>query len=154
MTDQTVPPGAAPGELERRADRLIVGDRIAAEFLPPFGDRAGDVLFVKPFQRGEVRWVFVAYMQTDGYHDSSTFLADKVIRLEKAAIPAGHDYSRPADDPGPPAGRVPPHLEHGRCSAECAATGWSAQGMHLVDCPAHQWPSLPADAQPHLTGPC
>lgn len=90
----------------KRADELVVGDRIAAVYLP-LADGPAEVLFVRVHEyRSRSRWVFVAYMQGDGYHDSTSYLPEAVIQVVPGDS-TGLGYSRPADDPAPASGRVP-----------------------------------------------
>jgi hypothetical protein len=93
----------------KRADQLVVGDRIAAKRLP-FASDLGEVLLVRLHDYRGADWVFVAWMQPDGYHDSTSFLPDATIEVVPAADPSGHGYSREADDPTPVSGgRIEPH---------------------------------------------
>lgn len=67
----------------KTATDLIIGDRITAAMLPL--RQTGEIVFVRPFAlRGE-RWVFVAYVQPNGFYDSTTYSADSPILLDFAA---------------------------------------------------------------------
>jgi hypothetical protein len=104
VTHPNVPP-----EVAKRADQLVVGDRIAAKRLP-FASDLGEVLLVRLHDYRGADWVFVAWMQPDGYHDSTSFLPDATIEVVPAADPSGHGFSREADDPTPASGgRIEPH---------------------------------------------
>jgi hypothetical protein len=85
----------------KRAVELAVGDRVAGDMLPL--GQPGDVLFVRPFERDRSQWVFVAFVQWDGFHDSTTFLATARIRVRVAEPqhvpdPTGLAYTRADDD--------------------------------------------------------
>lgn len=115
MTDQTVPQPVA-----RRADKIVVGDRIKAEYLPhTFNRSAGTVLYVHPYDmpgRGG-RWLFAAYQLDNGACESATFMPDAMLHVYPAPDPVGHDYTRADDDPEvtqPIAGRLPAHHEDAR----------------------------------------
>jgi hypothetical protein len=94
--------------VSRRADELVVGDHIDPKHLP-FATEPGEALLVRLHDYRGGSWVFVAWVQGDGYHDSTSFLPDAEVLVEPAG-PIGHDYSREPDDPTPvsPA-RVPLH---------------------------------------------
>jgi hypothetical protein len=94
----------------RRAEQLVVGDRILHEFLPsPWFKESGEVVFVKVHNYRKGRYVFVAYMQDNGFYDSTSYQPDGTVGVIPAD-PSGLSYSREADDPTPvsPA-RVPLH---------------------------------------------
>jgi hypothetical protein len=92
----------------KRADQLVVGDRVPDEYLPHrFNKGPAEVVFVA--DDGEAH-TFFAFRYPNGQHDSTTVLSESVLMVHPA-VPVGHDYSR-ADDgeqPGPVAGRIPPH---------------------------------------------
>jgi hypothetical protein len=78
--DPTVQPAVAASEpSEKLASALVVGDRIAAPLLPVRSGGDGAVLFVKPYATETVQWVFVAYVQSNGFHDSTTYRADRPV---------------------------------------------------------------------------
>lgn len=66
----------------KRAVELADGDHIAGDLLPL--GVPGEVIFLRPFTRDRSDWVFVAFVQRDGFHDSTTFLADAPIRVRSA----------------------------------------------------------------------
>lgn len=82
------------------AFELVVGDHVMGDLLPL--GVPGEVIFRRLFERNRSEWMFVAYVQRDGFHDSTTFLADAPIRVRAAepsrvADPTGLTYTR-ADD--------------------------------------------------------
>jgi hypothetical protein len=113
----TVPTTNADSEwVTKRADQLFFGDRIAGDLLPL--GQPGEVIFTRFFERNNSEWMFVAFVQWDGFHDSTTFLASAAVRVRVAeprhvADPTGLAYSRAddePDDPTPVSGhRVAPH---------------------------------------------
>jgi hypothetical protein len=115
MTDQTVPQPVA-----RRADKIVVGDRIPDEYLAfRFNQGPAEVAFVAHEVTQSLPWIFVAYRYPNGQHDSMTVRPEAVLEVFPGA-PVGHDYSR-ADDgetTQPIAGRIPPHFEDGRAVVE------------------------------------
>lgn len=97
--------------LARLARDLQVGDRINGYLLP--AGMPGDVLFVKAHTQTGEAWVFVAFEQADGRHDSTDFLADSPIVLDRAVDPAeraGLNYGRGDESAQPSAGRRPAHV--------------------------------------------
>lgn len=105
----------------KRADELIVGDRIDRKHLPVF-DEDAVVVFVRPYRelRAE-RWVFAAFEYARGYLDSTAFRPDAAIRVTPAADPIGEGFGREPDEHGPaedmtltPRRRREPHFEDGR----------------------------------------
>ena len=100
-----------PEVVLKRADQLVVGDRIDAKYVPPtFTGSAGEVLFVHVYDlpgRGG-RWVLVAYKLDDGNCESTTFMPDGMLPVFPADT--GLDYSRTDEDPQPAAGRTPAHF--------------------------------------------
>lgn len=101
-----------PAQVMRRADQLVVGDRIDAEYLPVIATPA-EVIFVRVHEYRRERLVFVAFIQDDGFIDSTGYLADAEIRIVPAANPPGLDFSRADDEPDDPTpvspARVPMH---------------------------------------------
>lgn len=95
----------------KRADQLVVGDRILHNRLPStYAEGPGEVVFVKPHvYRGNAS-VFVAYVHEDGYYDSTSYLPDGVIEVFPADTGLG--YSRAADGEvtQPIGSRVPAHF--------------------------------------------
>jgi hypothetical protein len=94
VTHPNVPP-----EVAKRADQLVVGDRIAAKRLP-FASDPGEVLLVRLHDYRGADWVFVAWMQPDGYHDSTSFLPDatiEVVPAEPAPVPLTPHPSWPTE---------------------------------------------------------
>lgn len=109
-------------QVPKRADQLVVGDRIPDEHLAfRFNQGPAEVVFVAYEDTQPLKWAFVAYRYPNGQHDSMTIRPEAVLQVYPAT-PVGHDYSR-ADDgeqPGPVAGRIPPHFEDGRAVVEVA----------------------------------
>jgi hypothetical protein len=106
--------------VRKPADQLVVGDRILPAFLPsPFFQEPGEVVFVKVHDYRKGRYVFVAYMQDNGFYDSTSYEPDGRVEVYPA-VPPGFDYSRADEQPGPVAGRIPPHFEDGRAVVEVA----------------------------------
>lgn len=121
----------------KRADELIVGDRIAAEYVP-HGDEA-EVLFVRlhEYRSGE-RWVFVAYELKGGFHDSTSYRPDGAIEVTPADHPTGLAYTRADDDtadPTPPGPREPLH------------TGAMTEHGLVDETPAEPHPTWPTEAE-------
>lgn len=90
-----------PVRTTKRADELVVGDRIARRFLV-FGEPA-QVIFVRPYRLKDdsERWMFVAYKDDSGFHDSTSLLALRPVPIEaRPADPLGQFDSR-VDDEGP-----------------------------------------------------
>jgi hypothetical protein len=118
VTDQSV-------RKSKRADELVVGDRIAGEQLPLYSDGPAEVVFVRVHDYvGPDRWVFVAFALDDGFHDSTSFRPEAEIQIEQLADPTGMGYSRetePDDNRPVSPGRVPLH------------TGAMVDGNQLVD---------------------
>jgi hypothetical protein len=93
MTDTTV-----PIPVPKRADKLVVRDRILPAFLPsPFFKEPGEVVFVKVHDYRKGRYVFVAYMQDNGFYDSTSYEPDGEVEVFPAPADSGLGYSR-ADD--------------------------------------------------------
>jgi hypothetical protein len=113
--------------VSRRADELVVGDHIDPKHLP-FATEPGEALLVRLHDYRGGSWVFVAWVQGDGYHDSTSFLPDAEVLVEPAG-PIGHDYSREPDDPTPvsPA-RVPLHTG---AMTDCGLVDESEPPVHL-----------------------
>lgn len=85
--------------IPKRADQLIVGDRIAHHRLPStYAEGPGEVVFVKAHTYRGHASVFVAYVHGDGYYDSTAYLPDSYVEVFPAADPTGLGHSR-ADDP-------------------------------------------------------
>jgi hypothetical protein len=100
----------------KRAEKIVVGDRILPKYLPAFSlDTPAEVILVRVHDYHRGQWVFVAYAHEDGFHDSASFLPEKEVEVYPA-VPPGFDYSRADEQPGPVAGRIPPHFEDGRAS--------------------------------------
>ena len=118
--------------LPKRADQLVVGDRILHRFLPaPFAPGPAEVVFLKLHEYRGSRWVFVAYKQDNGFYDATSYMPEGEVEVYPAADPTGQAYSREADGETtqPIAGRVPAHLEDARTGE-----------VELVEsraCPAH-----------------
>jgi hypothetical protein len=101
----------------RRADQLIRGDRIPeSQLIYKFNKGPAEVVFLA--DEPEDSHTFIAYRYPNRCHESMTVRSEAVLQV----YPVGHDYSR-ADDgeqPGPVAGRIPPHFEDGRAVVEVA----------------------------------
>jgi hypothetical protein len=97
--------------IARRADQLVVGDRIPDEHLAfRFNQGPAEVVFVAYEDTQPLKWTFVAYRYPNGQHDSMTVRPEAVLQVYPAD-PTGQLYSR-ADDgetTQPIAGRMPPH---------------------------------------------
>lgn len=96
----------------KRADQLVVGDRIQPGYLPAYS-RSGEgvVRYVETYHYRGADWVFAAFATADGDRNSTSYLPAGKLQV----IPAdtGLDYSRADDDPEttqPIAGRVPAHF--------------------------------------------
>jgi hypothetical protein len=121
--------------IARRADKIVVGDRIPDEYLAfRFNQGPAQAVFVAHEVTQSLAWIFVAYRYPNGQHDSMTVRPEAVLEVYPGT-PVGHDYSR-ADDgeqPGPVAGRIPPHFEDGLTVVEVAVEkpecgAWCADG--------------------------
>jgi hypothetical protein len=91
----------------KRADQLVVGDRILPHRLPAVASKPGEVLFVQVHEYRTARWVFVAYRLPDGFYDSTAYLPDGTVEVYPEI---------PADDSEvtqPIAGRAPAELAGG-----------------------------------------
>jgi hypothetical protein len=74
--------------IAKRADQLVVGDRILNKYLPsPFSPDPGEVVFVKVHEYRTARWVFVAYRLPDGFYDSTAYLPEGELEVYPAADP-------------------------------------------------------------------
>lgn len=83
------------------ASELAVGDRVLGDLLPL--GVPGEVLYRRLFERDRSEWMFVAFVQWDGHHDSTTFLASAPVRVrvaepQRVADPTGLAYTRADDD--------------------------------------------------------
>lgn len=131
--------------IAKRADQLVVGDRIPEESLPyRFAKGPAEVLFVCDATTLGDRegWAFVAYRHEDGYHDSTTVLANAVFQVAPApaADPTGLSYSRAddGDSPQPSAGREPLHTG--------AVTDGGLVDVTPCGCPVYPYPQGRGDA--------
>jgi hypothetical protein len=91
----------------KRADQLVVGDRILPHRLPAVASKPGEVLFVQVHEYRTARWVFVAYRLPDGFYDSTAYLPDGTVEVYPEI---------PADDgevTQPIAGRAPAEVAGG-----------------------------------------
>jgi hypothetical protein len=100
--------------IAKRADELVVGDRIPDEHLPyRFNRGPAEVVFVvgEPGTfPGDEAYTFFAFRYPNGVHESTT-VQSKAVLMVFPADPTGLGYSR-ADDGETTqnlAGRVPPH---------------------------------------------
>jgi hypothetical protein len=101
--------------IPKRADQLILGDRILNVHLPAYA-RSGDadVLYVEVYHYSAADWVFVAFASRDGDRNSTSYPPDGKIKVHPVP-PVGHGYS-PADDgevTQPIAGRAPAEVVGG-----------------------------------------
>jgi hypothetical protein len=112
----------------KRADQLVVGDRILPHRLPAVASKPGEVLFVQVHEYRTARWVFVAYRLPDGFYDSTAYLPDGTVEVY---------LESPADD-----GEVTQPIA-GRAPAEVAG------GLVQVDPPEG---FVPASTPPDMTG--
>lgn len=94
----------------KRADQLVVGDRISREKLPAFSVSDADVVFVRVYELHGERWVFVAYLPDDGNYDSVTYRADGSLDVYPAD-PTGATYSDHADRMTVETAPVPPTVK-------------------------------------------
>lgn len=107
--------------IPKRADELVVGDRLLPEFVP--APRSGPVvlLFVRVHEYRNAKWVFVAYRRDDGYHDSTAFMPDREVTVFPAdpGEAGGMLFGRgdEGEQTQPVAGRIPPHFESGVTTA-------------------------------------
>lgn len=124
MTDLNLQPAEAK-RTTKRADQLVVGDRIDRRHLPVFDEDAA-VVFVRTYaEPGGERWAFVAFAYDSGYHDSTAFRPDAAITVTPAPTPPGFEYARehgPEDGELTQPGRIPPHFEDGRAAGEVPPT--------------------------------
>jgi hypothetical protein len=94
----------------KRADQLVVGDRILPHRLPStYALGPGEVVYVKPHVYRGNSSVFVAYVHKDGYYDSTSYLPDGTVEVLPADTGLAHSRVDDGEDPQPSAGRVPPH---------------------------------------------
>lgn len=123
----------------KRADQLVVGDRIQPGYLPAYA-RSGEgvVRYVETYHYRDADWVFAAFACADGDRNCAYYLPGGELKVIPA-IPLGHDYSRADDDPEvtqPIAGRIPAHLEDGR-TGEVVLVGGGADVDAAFLCPVH-----------------
>lgn len=138
------------GLVPRRADQLAVGDRIEPQFLPAFCDQPAEALFVREHDFHRDRWVFVAFAQDDGFHDSTSFLPEAELLVIPAADPSGLSYSRAVDEPDDPTPVSPARVPlHTGAMTDCGLVDESddspfAPLAHLDSC---QWPGASCTCQ-------
>ena len=93
--------------IAKRADQLVVGDRIPSKYLPgAFASEPGEVIYVRVDTDHQA--VFVGVSWNNGCYDGQTFMPSGLIEVHPAD-PTGLGYSR-ADDgetTQPIAGRMP-----------------------------------------------
>ena len=119
----------------KRADELVVGDRIQPGHLPAYA-RSGEgvVRYVELYHYRGADWVFAAFATADGDRNCAHYLpAGEVLVIPGG--PIGHDLSRPADggEPQPVAGRIPPHFENGRTGEVVAIDAEEQQRWAALD---------------------
>jgi hypothetical protein len=108
--------------IPRTAAELVVGDRIAAKFLPT-GESA-DVVFTLNYASYDKFWTFVAFQFPDGVVESDSFLSNASIPLESLAytvrdVEPEQVEAAPGVDAtavGRPAGRAVARPEPNRCA--------------------------------------
>jgi hypothetical protein len=131
-----------PRKLQRAASKLVVGDRIAAGFLPQ--SEAATVVFVLPYTSHNAEWVFVAYQFDDGIPERDDFRAAGLIPLEASGDASGLGYGRAAGAGEAVVGAVPAgvdgHAQGGRAAVEPVTRHFSfghgqhsKSGEHLID---------------------
>lgn len=93
----------------KRADQLVVGDRIQPGYLPAYA-RSGEgrVMLVDLYEYRGAPWVFVAFACADGDRNCTYYLPSGNLQVFPAET--GLAYSRADEDPQPVACRVPPHM--------------------------------------------
>jgi hypothetical protein len=112
--------------ITKRADQLVVGDRILPESLPTsYFKEIGEVVFVKVHDYHAGRYVFVAYMQDNGFYDSTSYEPDSPVMVYPADAGLGYSRADDGETTQPIAGRVPPHFgavvdEGGNAAVEVA----------------------------------
>lgn len=110
-----------PRKVQRPASNLVVGDRIAAGFLPQ--SEAATVVYVLPYTSHGKDWVFVAYQFDDGIPDRDDFRAAGLIPLEASGDASGLGYGRAAGAGEAVVGAVPADVDghaHGRAAQATA----------------------------------
>jgi hypothetical protein len=119
----------------KRADQLVVGDRILPAYLPaPIVREPAKVEFVKLAEYRKHKYVHVSYVQDSGYYDSTSYDRDGRVEVYPAP-PVGHGYSRAGDGETtqPIAGGLPAHLEDGRTGEVVMVGGQTATPVNEVD---------------------
>jgi hypothetical protein len=91
----------------KRADQLVVGDRILPHRLPAVASKPGEVLFVQVHEYRTARWVFVAYRLPDGFYDSTAYLPDGTVEVYPESPTDDGEVTQPI------AGRAPAELAGG-----------------------------------------
>jgi hypothetical protein len=120
MTDPSV---TAP--VAKRADQLVVGDRIPDEFLAfRFNQGPAEVVFVVYEDTTPLPWTFVAYRYPNGQHDSMTVRPEAVMQVYPAPEPEPSLLVEVADG----------HVVHSCC-------GKLDDAEHKNFCEHFRWPS-------------
>jgi hypothetical protein len=91
----------------KRADQLVVGDRILPHRLPAVASKPGEVLFVQVHEYRTARWVFVAYRLPDGFYDSTAYLPDGTVEVYPESPTDDGEVTQPI------AGRAPSEVVGG-----------------------------------------
>lgn len=95
----------------KRADQLVVGDRILPGFLPsPWFPEPGEVVYVKVHDYRKGRYVFVAYMQDNGFYDSTSYEPGGEVEVYPADTGLSYSHADDGETTQPIAGHVPPHF--------------------------------------------
>jgi hypothetical protein len=77
--------------IAKRADQLVVGDRIPDEHLAfRFDQGPAAVVFLALEDVSTLPWVFVAYRYPNGQHDSMTIRPEAVLQVYPADMVGGH----------------------------------------------------------------
>jgi hypothetical protein len=110
VDEQTV-----PQPVGKRAELIGVGDRILPEFLPsPYFREPGEVVFVKVHDYRKGRYVFLAYVQDNGFYDSTSYDPDGYIEVYPADTGLGYSRADDGETTQNLSGRVPSHHEDAR----------------------------------------
>jgi hypothetical protein len=74
--------------VRKRADQLVVGDRILPAYLPAFSLKSpAEVIFVRVHDYHRGQWVFIAYAHEDGFHDCTSYLPQGEVEVYPASAP-------------------------------------------------------------------
>lgn len=101
----------------KRADQIVVGDRIPDEHLPyRFHKGPAEVNLVADDGLDDkgVAYTFLAYRYPNGRHESHTARSDAVLNVFPADTGLGYSRADDGEVTQPIAGRVPSHHENAR----------------------------------------